>query len=389
MRQKIAFSTDILVEMIRAAGPSGCSADALAKQAAIVSRATINRRLAALVQQGAIKQSGAGRTIRYVSSSPFSVEDIAQYFSTDPQSRPVATYSELLLSPKPSIDSDKARRLLHLMALAAPLDKKFLANFLIDFSWGASILEGSTYSDLDTQALILYGERNSDKPVEDAVLILDHKQAIEYLWTHRDLSTQTINKVQSFLTDSHNVPGTEHSDHFLPEVQRGKPREYEDVNLGRSAYYPPFRPGTGYIQSAYEQILATARQLPAIEAAFYLMTRIPYVQVFANGNKRTARLVANLPLLQVGLLPLSFVDFDRQEYIRGMAAFYELGSILIIENVFIRGYIKSIIRSSQIPINLRVQGFDLDVVADALLDYVNSGRLPTEKLPAAFIVKKI
>ena len=56
---------------------------------------------------------------------------------------------------------------------------------LIDLSWGSSVLEGGTYSALDTEALIQYGQRNKNKPTADAVLVLNHKRAAEYLWANR------------------------------------------------------------------------------------------------------------------------------------------------------------------------------------------------------------
>lgn len=160
-------------------------------------------------------------------------------------------------------------------------------------------------------------------------------------------------------------------------AQRGVVREYEEVRLGRSAYNPPFRPATGYIAKAISAMLETARTLPPVQAAFYLMTRIPYLQVFANGNKRTARLAANLPLLQAGLLPLSFVDFKKADYVLGMSAFYELGDTQLIQQVFLDGYVRSIIRGSDIPAAQRLSGFSVDDIAQSLLKYVRSGEAPT------------
>ena len=247
------------------------------------------------------------------------------------------------------------------------------------------MLEGGTYSDLDTQALILYGQRNPNKSVEDALLVLNHKQAIEYLWSNRTLDIANICAMHGMLTDRHNMAEVEDSDHFLPSVQRGVPREYEDVNLGRSAYLPPFRPGSGYIKKALIDIVSIANSLSAVESAFYLMTRIPYLQAFANGNKRTARLAANLPLLSHGLLPISFVDFNRAQYIQGMAAFYELNNLQIIENTFIDGYVRSIIRGSNIPPSMRATGFDIDDIANKLVYYVNSGTFPKNLRAAAFV----
>ena len=56
-------------------------------------------------------------------------------------------------------------------------------------------------------------------------------------------------------------------------------------------------------------------------------------------------LAANLPLLESGLLPLSYVDVDKAEYLRGMVAVYELGSTRMIERTFIRAYATSVARA--------------------------------------------
>jgi Fic family protein len=353
---------------------------------ASISRSTLNRRLAELVSAGVVKAAGAGRSTRYVSTSAFTRADIDGYFERPWQERPVAVFHEALLEPLVNIDPERAVRCMQIQGLANVIDKRFLATFLVDFSWGSSVLEGGTYSDLDTEALIQYGQRNKDKPVADALLVLNHKRAAEYLWTHRDLTLANVCAMHDLLTDEHGMQeAIDGADHFLAEHQRGRPREYEEVNLGASAYLPPFRPGTKYIAKALDQIIAAANALHPVEAALYLMTRIPYLQAFANGNKRTSRLAANAPLLTHGLLPLSFADISKSDYIRGMAAFYELGSIHVIEQTFIQGYVKSVLRSSNIPAKMRTLGFDLDGAAQALVEFINSGRQPAEKSALMFL----
>ena len=290
-----------------------------------------------------------------------------------------------MLEAIPNIDLEKALRCTQIQAIALPIDRRFLASFLIDLSWGSSVLEGGTYCALDTEALIQYGQRNKNKPTADAVLVLNHKRAAEYLWANRALTTQNVCAMHGLLTDDHCLDEVAESDHFLPEHQRGKPREDEDVNLGASAYMPPFRPGTHYIAQAFTKIINIANKLHPINAALYLMTRIPYLQAFANGNKRTSRLAANAPLLGAGLLPFSFSDVDKADYIRGMAAFYELGSMHVIEQTFIHGYARSVVRSSNLPAGMRTLGFDVDAAAQALTDFINTGKRPADKRAVIFL----
>ncbi|MBC5767362.1 Fic family protein [Ramlibacter albus] len=379
-----SFSSD-LAELLAGAGPAGLAADELARRSPQVSRSTLNRRLAGLVRSGVVRVTGAGRSTRYVSASPLTRADIDAWFATPPHLRPLAVFKEELLQPEPNIAPDKAQRCEAIQAIANKVDKRFLTNFLVDFSWGSSLLEGSSYSALDTQALIEYGQKNNEKPTADAVLVLDHKTAVEYLWKHRELSAQNVCAMHALLTHDHGLPDVADSDHFLPEHQRGKPREYEEVNLGSSAYLPPFRPGTGFARQALDRIIEQARALHPVEAALYLMTRIPYVQVFANGNKRASRLAANAALMSGGLLPFSFADVDKAEYIRGMAAFYELGSTLVIEQTFIHGYVRSVIRGSDIPVRMRTRGFDVEGVATELVDFINTGRKPQGERARIFL----
>jgi len=206
-----------------------------------------------------------------------------------------------------------------------------------------------------------------------------------HLWKHGELSVDNLCAMHDLLTDDHGVIPEGESDHFLPAEKRGKPRELEDVTLQNSAYLPPFHPGTGHARQLLEQVVDTARRLPAFEAAVYLLTRMAYVQSFSNGNKRVSRLAANLPLLAAGHIPFSFADINKADYIRGMAAFFELGSMHVIEQAFLGGYARSVVRSSRLPDSMRAGGFDLGELADALVDYLNHGRRVSDAGGIAFL----
>lgn len=266
---------------------------------------------------------------------------------------------------QPTFDLDKAIRCTQIQAIAQSINKRLRSCFLIDFCWGSSLLAGGTYSALDTEALIQYGQRNQAKPTADAVLVLNHKRAAEYLWKYRDLSVPHICAMHALLTSDHGLRDVAESDHFLPERQRGRPDRDKEVKLA--------------------DIVAVARALHPVQAALHLMTRLPYLQAFANGNKRTARLAANAPLLNGGLLPFSFADVDKREYIRAMAAFYELGDMHVMEQTFVHGYARSVLRGSEIPAAQRSAGFDMAGVANALADFINTGRLPQSQAARAFI----
>lgn len=68
-----------------------------------------------------------------------------------------------------------------------------------------------------------------------------------------------------------------------------------------------------------------------------------------------------------------------------MVAFYELGSARVIERTFIRAYVKSVVRASRVPDDMRSEGFNADQVSEHLAEYITSGRRPADRHAAAFL----
>lgn len=66
-------------------------------------------------------------------------------------------------------------------AAAGTYAKQILSRLLIDLSWNSSRLEGNTYSLLDTRRLIEFGEEAQGRDRLEAQMILNHKEAIEFL----------------------------------------------------------------------------------------------------------------------------------------------------------------------------------------------------------------
>jgi len=318
--------------------PKGVSSGDIERQLKI-SRTTLVRRLNEELQAGTIVVSGKGPATRYHSADPLSA--LRAYFAKPHTERELAPYQETRLGPTPALSVETEQGFSQLPKYQ--LDKRELGKFLIDFSCASSALEGGTYSLLDTQALIEYGEKSAGKPVEDAFLVLNHKEAFEYLHDHMELGS--IYKVHDLLTSDHEMPALADTPHFLSKANRGVVREYSEVDIRLSTYLPPFRPGTGYLQRMLDKILETAEGIAnPIQASFYLLSRLAYLQPFKDGNKRTSRAMCNVPLIKAKLPPISFVDFGKQDYIISMLAFYELGDIQLLERCFVDAYAKSVTR---------------------------------------------
>lgn len=72
-------------------------------------------------------------------------------------------------------------------------------------------------------------------------------------------------------------------------------------------------------------------------------------------------------------------------YVRGMAAFCELGDMQVIEQTFILGYARSVLRASPLPTSLRSGSLDIDAIVQALADFISTGKRPADPVAAAYL----
>lgn len=82
--------------------------------------------------------------------------------------------------------------------------KKELERLAIDLSWKSSQIEGNTYSLLETERLLKEKETAVEKTKEEAIMLLNHKEAIDFIVENPDylisLSISKIEDIHSLLT---------------------------------------------------------------------------------------------------------------------------------------------------------------------------------------------
>jgi len=202
---------------------------------------------------------------------------------------------------------------------------------LIDLSYNSSRLEGNTYSLLDTERLILSGTSAKGKLNEENVMILNHKEAIRYLVENAPRLTinyQTVCTIHYLLADGLVEP------HYA-----GKLRDHW-VKITGSTYIPYDNPKKIAVQ--LEKITEKASAITDVfEQSIFLLIHISYLQAFSDANKRTARLSANIPLIIQNLVPLSFNDINRNNYISAMIAIYELQDVRPLVDLFFLSYMRT------------------------------------------------
>ena len=77
------------------------------------------------------------------------------------------------------------------------------------------------------------------------------------------------------------------------------------------------------------------------EQSFLAMVHLPYLQPFADINKRTSRLAANLPLFRANLCPLTFLDVPEQAYSYATLGVYELTRVELLRDLYVWAYERS------------------------------------------------
>jgi hypothetical protein len=268
---------------------------------------------------------------------------IQQYLSQPVEARkPVGYNREFLDTYRPNARpylSTKERAHLrevgarHVAADAAgTYAKQILSHLLIDLSWNSSRLEGNTYSLIDTKRLIEFGEEATGRGRLEAQMIMNHKEAIEFLVNAADeigFNRYTILNLHGILANN-----------LLADTSAVGRLRHIAVGIERSTFQPLAVPQQ--IEEYFDQILATAEAIEdPFEQSFFAMAQLPYLQPFDDVNKRVSRLAANIPFIKRNLSPLSFTDVPRKLYNEAMLGIYELNDVALLKDVFIWAYGRS------------------------------------------------
>jgi hypothetical protein len=210
--------------------------------------------------------------------------------------------------------------------------RDILSRLLIDLSWASSRLEGNTYSRLDTQNLLEFGQRAEGKDATETQMILNHKAAIELLVSEAEAPVFPRMLLRG-------VHGALSENLLTDAADEGRLRE-RVVQITGTSYTPNAIPQV--IRDCHDRIIDLVGAIPdPLEQAFFLMVHVPYLQPFVDVNKRTSRVAANWPLLHANLSPLSFIEVPDRAYVEGTLAVYELPRVDLLRDVFAWAYARS------------------------------------------------
>ncbi len=327
-----------------------------------LARRTVQRWLSQWITQGRIVGVGEGRARRYLAaaeSSATAPEFSAAFphaISLSLDSQEILTYVKRpLMARKPvgyqwnfleSYQPNQSwylpaplRRQLWKMGDAGQANlpagtygRTILNRLLIDLSWASSQLEGNTYSRLDTRELVEHGHVAANKTAFETQMILNHKAAIELLVENAEVigcNRYTLFNLHSLLAENL----------LSNPADEGRIRQHT-VEIGQSVYRPLAVPAQ--ISEALDKLLNKAsRIIDPFEQSFFMMVHLPYLQPFADVNKRVSRLAANLPLLRANLCPLTFLGVSEAAYSCAILGVYELTRIELLRDLYLWAYERS------------------------------------------------
>lgn len=300
--------------------------------------ATFKRQLSRLVEIGLITTQGRQKSVKYLLSPAYEMLqpiDVQKYFEKEVDERTIKNTFNFLLMPQilGQITLFTARELNDLTALQNEFQKniaslspalysKEMERLAIDLSWKSSQIEGNTYSLLETERLLKEKETAAGKPKDDAVMLLNHKDAIDFIVAHPDYVVPlTIRSLE----DIHGI--------LIKDLDIDRNIRQRRVGISGTNYVP--LDNEHQIRDALTEMCELINVKENIfEKSLLALVLLSYIQAFADGNKRTARIVSNAILIAHQYCPLSFRTVDSVDYKKAMLIFYEQNNIDAFKEIF-------------------------------------------------------
>lgn len=305
-----------------------------------ISKNTIIRDLDTLLKNNYIKKEGSARSIKYL---PFNDNellikyDVDNYFKIETDERKIKYpyFNFEIFNNLDKIFTEKEIQKLEetnniyrkkLQTISPKLLKKEYERLLIELSWKSSQIEGNTYSLLDTEALIKENIEAKGHKKEEAIMILNHKKALEFIFENPDyFKNITLKKIEEL--------------HFLLtnnlDVDKGLRKSPVGI-VGTN-----YKPLDNYLQikEAVEKLIDKINTVVnPIEKALITVLMISYIQPFEDGNKRTGRILANSILFAYNYCPLSYRSISESEYKKAVIIFYENNSLDYFKELFVNQF---------------------------------------------------
>ena len=307
------------------------------------SDSTMKRLLSAAVKEGNIETAGRGPATKYKLTPQAHVTmplDLATYFDKDIDEREVqeSFNFDLIRDVLPKVEIFTKEELEVLNAAQMEFKKntegmteleyrKEMERLGVDLSWKSSQIEGNTYSLLETERLLKDKQTASGKTKEEAIMLLNHKDALDFVLDVPDyLKELSVHRIENF----HSI--------LTKELEVDRNIRHRRVGITGTNYRP--LDNEFQIREALEDTCTLVNGKDNVfEKALLTLVLLSYIQAFVDGNKRTARITSNAVLIANGYCPISFRTVDSIDYKKAMLMFYEQNNIAAFKKIFIEQFL--------------------------------------------------
>lgn len=307
------------------------------------SGSTVKRLLSAAVKEGNIETVGRGPSTKYRLTPQAHVTmplDLATYFDKDIDERVVqeSFNFDLIREVLPKVEIFTKEELSVLFAAQKEFEKntegmteleyhKEMERLGVDLSWKSSQIEGNTYSLLETERLLKDKQTASGKTKEEAIMLLNHKDALDFVLDVPDyLKELSVHRIE----DIHSI--------LSKELGVDRNIRHRRVGITGTNYRP--LDNEFQIREALEDTCTLVNGKDNVfEKALLTLVLLSYIQAFVDGNKRTARITSNAILIANGYCPISFRTVDSIDYKKAMLMFYEQNNIAAFKKIFIEQFL--------------------------------------------------
>lgn len=299
---------------------------------------TVQRDLSELLGNEMVERRGEARAITYKVTPRGSLhltlpdDELEEIFADETRQNLTYDFTRLNLIEKNNLFSEPEQEALStyhalflekLKTASKDIIRRERERITIELSWKSSQIEGNTYSLLETETLLKEGIAAPGKSDEETKMVLNHKDALDFSEQQKRLFGDALT-VQTVI-ELHRI--------LAKDIMSDGLRE-RLVGITGSAYRP--LDNKFQIEDELARFCAVVNAKENIfEKALIAFTYICYLQPFNDGNKRTARILANAILYAHDSFPLSLRAVSVSEYKLAILAFYEMGILGNCKKVFI------------------------------------------------------
>lgn len=199
----------------------------------------------------------------------------------------------------------------------------------IEYAYVSARVEGCAYTKAGAGMLLKFGLTEDRKRFTDAAMHVGLHSAFMHVMNHARKSDVCT---EEYVKDIHEKI----ADMQLKADELGAARRKAVVIKG-SEYKPLASPAP--LAAELQRLIKSANSIEdPFEQAAYVHCNLAYLKYFADGNKRTARLMQTAVLVRHGIVPLFMSVDEIASYLQTVSSYYETGDRRPYAEFFVRSF---------------------------------------------------